>query len=891
MRHEAVHSVTTGADMLVLPHLDPMRGRRKIAVAPDTTVAQMVIQAFPMIHSDARVRVVIGGDVVNPELWHRVRPKLGTTVMVRIVPTNSDTLRSVLTVAVLVAAVAAGQFYAPAIAGSLLPTGFAATAATLSTISSLTTAGFAVAGSLLLSAFVPARGIGGQEKESDVYAITGLQNSANPGGPIPSLLGRHRYAPPYAAMTHTEVIGDDQYFICAFLFGHGPLNFYNFRLGDTPISSYSDIDMEVMHGTPDDPPLTLYPQQVVEEQMSVNLTPGNAVVRMTARDVTECCVEIAFVTGLVEIDSKGDYRYVTVPIDIQQRLVGQPNFEFVQRLDITDNRRKMIRRSFRWALPARGQYEISVTRSSPDNDDSGLITRADWSALRSYRPESPFNFPVPVAKAVLRIRASNQLNSMVNNFNADCALVCLDWDVSNHAWVERETSNPASLFRHVLQGPANAYPKSDAEINLPLLQEWHEFCAAKGLKYNRVHDYAASRLDVLADIAAAGRATPHDDGVRWGVTIDRPQSTYVSAITPRNSWDFQGTTPQVLFPDGHRVQFIDETAGYQQAERVIPFPGVSADAVAVTEDLSFPGVTDPAQIWRAARRRQYELIHRPHTYTASQDIESLVLARGNLVPLSHDVLDRDQVAARVRSVDGRSVEIDTAVTMVAGRSYACTFRTKAGDAVRRSVITVPGEISLLSLIGDADGIEAGNIAMFGTSLRGEVLDVIVKSVERGENLTAKLTLIDAAPIIDQLTDAEVAPPWDGRIGEIGDVSELVPAVPTFIVTDSSLVFHVALTPGSGGAIAPATYVVSYRLHGGGAFSTTTILVADGVAHIDGFIVGDVIDVKARAVSMYGVSSADSSVVQATLHEPIPEGPTFDSETPTMDDTEPTMDMV
>src|SRR5690606_18913799 len=115
-------------------------------------------------------------------------------------------------------------------------------------------------------------------------------------------------------------------------------------------------------------------------------------------------------------------------------------------------------------------------------------------------------------------------------------------------WINRVTSNPASLFRWVLQGPANAYPKTDDEIDLLTLQKWHEFCDVKGLTYNRVHDYDATRLDVLGDIAAAGRATPHDDGERWGVTIDTAGAAHISAIAPRNSWDFQGSTPQVKFP-------------------------------------------------------------------------------------------------------------------------------------------------------------------------------------------------------------------------------------------------------------------------------------------------------------------------------------------------------
>lgn len=880
MQCEAIAQLTGGAEVLVLPHIDPMRGRYKIAVGPDTTIAQMVAAAFPKLNSSARVRVVIGDDVVPPEIWGRVRPKLGTTVVVRVVPTNGD-VRSILSVAVLVAAVSLGQFYAPGLAGALMPasfTGFGtatATAATLSTVGAIATAGFAVAGSLLLNALVPARGLGSNDKGSDIFAITGLQNSADPGGPVRSILGYHRYAPVYSATPYTEVIGDDQYVIAAFDFGHGPLNLYNLRLGDTPIENFADFQVELRQGFPSDAATTLYPQQVIEEQLSVKLLPASPVIRMTARDVTECCVEIAFVQGLVEIDSKGRSRYTSVGFDIRQRKIGASTFDLVQSITITDNRSKLIRRAFRWALPERGQYEIHVTRTTPDNDDTGLITRADWSAIRSYRPEAPFSFNRPTAKAVVRIRASNQLNGVINNFNADCALICKDWDVGSQTWIERETSNPASLFRHVLQGPANAYPKTDAEINIPLFQEWHEFCNAKGLQYNRVHDFAATRLEVLADIAAAGRATPHDDGVQWGVTIDRPQSTYVSAITPRNSWDFQGVTPQVQFPDGHRVQFIDETAGFQQAERVVPFPGVSPDSVAITEDLSFPGVTDPSQIWKAVRRRQYELIHRPHTYTTSQDIEALVLARGNLAALSHDVLDRDHVAARVRSISGRSVVLDTFATMEAGRGYSCSFRTSGGEILRRNVVTVPGYAGLITVVGDTDGIAQGDLAMFGTSQKGEVLDVIVKSVERGENLTAKLTLIDAAPIIDELTDAEVPPAWDGRVGEIIDVSQLVPAVPVITsITYADGLLQVAVSPGTGSAAVVETIVISHRPHGGGVFSTVSILVSDGAAFISGYLSTDSVDVKARAVSIYGVSSAESSTQVSQGFLTFDSGPTI-----------------
>lgn len=883
MRHEVVKDGEP-VGLLALPHIDPTRGRKRLDVAYGMTLAEMAVVALPGVPLD-RVRVSIGEHIIDRKVWHRVRPHHGATVIVRAIP-GDDTLRSVLSVAVLVAAVALGQFYAPAIAGSLIPAGFTATASTLSIVGSLSTAGFALAGSLLLNALIPVRGLGDQDKGTDIYAITGLKNSANPGGVIPSILGRHRYAPPYAATPYTTVVGDDQYVTAAFLHGHGPLNFYNRRLGDTLIEgNFANVEMEEFDGSTV-PVSTLYPQQVIEEQLSVSLPqPDQPQIRMTARDATECSVDIAFVQGLVHFNDKGNPGWTTVDIRIRQRPVDySTDWQEVITLPMSGNEQKIIRRTYRWTLPARGQYEIEVTRMTPPAEDTKTIDRSDWNCLRSFRPESPFNFSKPVAMTVLRIRASNQLNGVVDNYNAEAALICPDWDAATQAWVTRETSNPASLFRWVLQGPANAYPKSDDELDLATLQQWHEFCTAKGLKYNRVHDYDATRLDVLGDIAAAGRATPHDDGERWGVTIDTAGAAYISAITPRNSWDFQGTTPQVLFPDGHRVQFIDETNGYNQAERIIPFPGVNPNDVEVTEDLPMPGITDPALIWKEARRRQYELIHRQHTYTVSMDIESLVLARGDLTRLNHDVLDRNHVSGRVRSVSGQVVVLDASVSMEAGRSYAVAVRKSDGTSIWRSIITVDGETNSLQLIGDISGIAAGDLAMVGLAVAGPALDVIVKNVESGDNMTAKLTLVDAAPEIEALVDAEVPPPWNGRVGEIIDVSGLLPAVPTFTVTDSELVFNVSLSPGPGGADIGATsyYIVSYRLHGGGAFSTVTVPVSTGVARLDGFAVGDEIDVKARAFTSFNVGSAETAVQQATLHESAANTPSADNDNFTAD---------
>ena len=71
-------------------------------------------------------------------------------------------------------------------------------------------------------------------------------------------------------------------------------------------------------------------------------------------------------------------------------------------------------------------------------------------------------------------------------------------------------------------------------------------------------------------------------------------------------------------------------------------PGL-VGAPQLTEELVLPGKTDPAEIWREGRRRFYEALHRPDTFTCVMEGAARVATRGDLVMASWDVLARTQI--------------------------------------------------------------------------------------------------------------------------------------------------------------------------------------------------------------------------------------------------------
>lgn len=859
--------------------------RYQFATAPaGMTIAQIVALSFPAAADLSGVRVTIDEVVISQDIWAVAKPKIGRTIVVNLVPAG-DSLRSILSVVVTVAAIAVGQFYlGPLIASTFGVTGTVATGL----ITGATAATLAFGGQMLVNALIPARPAGSDSnsnKPQEAYAIQGFQNSMAPDAPIPEAMGEIQWAPSYACLPYTQTVNDKQYVVATFLLGHGPLEIENPCFGETPISNYADVYTQIRYGYPDEEPISLYPEQTLEEGVGAaldypiddggnpigGLTHGTEIIRMTADDANDCEVDFFFPSGLVQFDKDGKAFNRTVLVRIEQRLNGVGGFYEQVALDITGNSRTPFSRSYRWALPSRGQWEIKVYRATIESADTAIIDRVDFTKMRSFRPEYPFAYDKPIALFTVRAKATGQLNGVINNFNCRTKLIVKDWNGS--AWVTQASNNPASLFRRALQSRANSFPKADEEIDLAGLQAWHLFCQVRGLTYNRVHNFDAPLETVLADIAAAGRATPRFDGEKWGVVVDEPKTEIVAHITSRNSWGFQGETAYPKTPDAFRVQFLDETNGYKSTERIIPFPDFVGEPQ-ILEEISMPGVTDPVMVFKEARRRQYELQLRPHAYTVSQDIEGLECTRGDLVVLSHDILDEDLASARVERVKGRTVKFDDQFSFEAGQNYCIRFRLADGSSLLRTVTAAPGLTSVVRVSGDLTGVAEGDLAMFGTSARGESLELIVNRIEYGENLTCQLSLVDHSPEIDSLTAAVVPTTWTGRYGSIVDFTSYPPAVPSIarVITDpDTLDAQITVRANDTNGALTTAFILAHRLSGSGSFTEVRLEVAESVVLLNMYEPPDIIDIKVKALNFAEGESAFSTVETYQLHV----GPTMD----------------
>lgn len=411
----------------------------------------------------------------------------------------------------------------------------------------------------------------------------------------------------------------------------------------------------------------------------------------------------------------------------------------------------------------RNKYEVRVRRTT-DGYSSYDAYRVSFASITGYKNTKPIVFKKPLAMSAIRIKSSNQFNGQVDGFVGTVSSICKKWDGST--WVNGTTSNPAALYRYVLQHPANPKPLTDDKIDLVALQDWYEYCEANGFQYNNVLTGQKSLYEVLKDIAAAGRASPTRYNSKWSVIVDKPRDSIVQHLTPHNSWGFEGVKNLPKLPHAFKVSFVNENKTFQPDELFVYNDGYNESNSTLFEGLELPGITNPAVVHKQARFHMAQLKLRPEVYTLNADIEHLVCNRGDLVRVTHDTPMWGLGSGRIKQkVSSTELLLDEPMPMQAGKQYTVRIRNQDGSSTVKTVVSKPADdyydsITLTSALSSTQGKEQ-DLFLFG-ELNSESVDLIVLSVEPSSNLTARLTLVDYSPEIYDV-DAVPIPEFNSKI--------------------------------------------------------------------------------------------------------------------------------
>lgn len=752
------------------------------------------------------VIIFIDGEIVEVIDKENFIPKLGQKVEYRIVPAGAVG-RMLLTIVVVVAI----MYFAPYLASELFATsmatpittglfmGGAAGASAMAVYA--TTAVLMMAGMALVNAIAPIRPPD-QPLMSDPGAsnpqlmLTGSRNSARAYQSIPMVLGTYRIIAPLAAQSYLRVNDETSYLNMLLSWGYGPVLIEDMRVGALPIEVYGPRRYDVA-GSPGDNSVGLYE---IYGQDIFQLTPSLPLVFNDAdtdwqyvtipNKVNKINITLHFQEGM-----RGVYREGTnAGKDFPTSFTGKVEYRSLDdnlnptsgwnSIDIEYGSSSYYKRKDAFSTNiifdslAYSAYTIRVRRTNSDISD--LSDQTDKPMLYHRGSlylvsgidgtKNPVVSPKNTALAItaLEIQATDQLNGSIDGINALITSICLDY--TGTSWISRPNNNPASLFRYILQHPANTQRIKDEEayqkIDIAALQEWHTFCTTNGYQYNGVVVEQRSLLEVLRDVCAAGRASPLLLGGRWTVVVDKPRDTVVQHFTPHNSWGFEGTRILSNMPDALRVTFINAAKEYQSEEVMVYNTGFSESNAALFEALQLPGVTNSSQAYKLARFHLAQAKLRPESYSFSADMEHMACNRGDLVKVSHDVPMWGTGTGRIMDyINATTLKLDEPILLDINKSYVIRIRTDLGDSILKNIVPIITQdyyrtIVLTTPISEADG-KAGNLFMIGTS-ELESVDLIVISIQPSTNLTAKISLVDYSPEIYTI-DSGVIPDFKTKI--------------------------------------------------------------------------------------------------------------------------------
>ncbi|MEY5098731.1 MAG: hypothetical protein RJA36_1450 [Pseudomonadota bacterium] len=752
----------------------------RIELPSGLTLYEILEVAQPDPAARELLAVRIAGHDVPRENWRRVRPKPGMLIEAVALPAGGgNTLRTVLMIAIVAAAMATGAW----IAG---PTVLALEGAAFTFASAGIGGALTLGGMLALNALIPPpkEQMNNSTEESQTYGIEGAQNAPRLNAPVPVVLGTHKVVPALAAPWLTVLDGDDEYLFGLVCWCIGPASVEALQIGDTPIEEFQGVQLEHYFGDQEtNPTFSLYPSSVTTTPIGVLLESGQREVRRTDTDTDYVVLEFQFREGCIKYGEKtGDPLGVEVELRFRYRLVGDGAWSTETITTVAGKQASPKRTSRRISFPARGQYELEVRRVTSDSTDSTRLDKVTWENIKSFNGDSPVRNAQAFVLTALRIKASNQLSGVIRDLSGIVRSYGAQWNGS--AWVYGATNQPAALFRRLLQGRSVKKPVADGEIDLPQLQYWAERTSPRGEFCNFVADRDMSIWDLLVIICGTGRATPSRADGKWSVVIDEPKPFFSQMFTPRNYRELQVRRIFTVEPHGLRMTFVDEANGFSTQTREVYHDGYGPENATLFEEGECPGVTNADAVWRLGRWRLAEGRLRPETMTFITDFEHLVSRRGDKVGIQSTSTLWGRSSGRIRSVIldeaglMAALTLDEAVVFDMVGDFVIRIRLRNNSQIVLDITEPVGETKLVYLTTPVVNdfvVAPGDLYVIGIAGK-EVQAALIRAIEPMGDLEARITCV---PYDEGVYTADTAliPPWDPNITPLaGQEAPIIRAV-------------------------------------------------------------------------------------------------------------------
>ena len=663
------------------PHPLTEEGRdTHTAIVPaGTTLAELIRLETAAARGDV-AEVLVDGEGVAPEEWDGREVADGETVTVRIGAEGGNFFRTLLTVAVIAAAI-----YVPGAIGLVGVYGALASAA------------ISVIGGLIVNALFPVRppevgGIGSSQPDP-VYSIAGGSNRARVYEPLPLVLGEHRVFPDLGGKPYTEYEGDDQFLYQIFNLGPGDLDISDIRIAGTPSADYNEVTTE----RGDARGRIALVAGNVDTVAGAALGDDQWVTRQTGADTNAIGIDIA--GRLFRLSDRGEEEEQRVSLQIRWWKVGEQPPATARPWNIGHDRQEPFRGTRSYDLGEAATWNVSVRRTTEPSEEERTYDEIEWAALRSYQTDTADY--TGQNRLAMKVRASGQFNGRLDRVSMLVKQKIPIWDSAAASWgsAKVESSNPAALFVWYARGiriggrPAVGVGLPDTRIDLAGLGAWYQWCHAQGLRCDYEIKGGMTHEAVLTLIAQCGRASASWQTGKLGVVYEDAARIPSGLVTPGNvvKGSFRYEYAQGEIADEVIVRYIEPDLDWQYNSVRRSRPGlVGAPQSSVT--VTAKGVTQRDQAAVECNLQVARQHYHRRRLVWEMGREGRSYTKGSVVWITHSLIDGGTAGRLEAIVSATEVRLDKTVDVGAddylllrladGQLHQSRITAAGGDNVR-----------------------------------------------------------------------------------------------------------------------------------------------------------------------------------------------------------------
>ena len=566
---------------------------------------------------------------------------------------GKNPLKTVLSIALMVAAPGIGG----ALAGSMGLTGslFAGTAFEIGW-GTIMGGVVSLAGSALINAVIPSprpsvpsmsfSSVGSSPTPSPTYSLSAQGNEARLGQPIPVLYGRHLIYPDLATQPYQEFVNNEQYLFQLHVIGQGEYNLEQVRIEDTPISSFEEVETEVVAPGGS---VTLFETDVVtapevagQELLSVadgGVWIGPFTANPAETMVSHLGIDVVFPRGLYYVNDAGGLETRTIQWEVQARAIDNQGVAIGSWITLgsetySDATNTAQRQSYKYVVTP-GRYEVQLQRLDTKDASSRAGHEIRWGGLRSYLDGTP-DFGDLTILAV-KMRATDNLSQRsARMINCIVTRKLPTWEPTVGWSAPVPTRSIAWAFADACRAQYGA-KLVDGRIDLNALHTLDQTWSARGDEFNGIFDSSMTVWEALTRISRCGRAVPVLQGGVVRLYRDAAQTLPVAMFGPRNivkgSFKIQYVMPGEETADAVTVTFFNSRT-WKPDEVTSSLADSAAEQPA---KVALFGCTDAAQAKREGLYMAADNRYRRKLVSWSTELEGMIPTYGDLVAITHDM--------------------------------------------------------------------------------------------------------------------------------------------------------------------------------------------------------------------------------------------------------------